>query len=81
MEVLRAIRCGEPSGLFLQVGEKMREEAGLATSRHKAPGNSPSRGGRNPGLSILSGPLSLAISLRWKWAGDVSRVTWVGRQK
>lgn len=53
MEVLRAIRCGEPNDLFLQVGEKTREKAGLAISRHKAAGNSPSRGGRNPGLSVL----------------------------
>lgn len=42
MEFLRAIRCGEPSDLFLPSGvvspviwENMQEEAGLATSGTK----------------------------------------------
>lgn len=83
MEVLRAIKkYGEPSDLFLHVGFRKWEEPGLASTRHKALGHKSSGlKGRDPGLTGSPGPQGVAVSLRQGGAGDLSRVTWVGRQK
>lgn len=51
--------------LLLQVGEKMRAKSRPISPRYKAPGNrSPGRGGRDPGLRMLSWSPGLGYLLK-----------------